>query len=232
MRLLITRPEPEATRTAERLRALGHEPVLAPMLATVFLDPKPPMIDPAGILLTSLNGVRALVRWPLPESWFALPVLTVGDRTAQAARAAGFGDVRSADGDGEALAALAIATLDPKAGPLLYPAAVDRAGDWSDRLAGAGFEIVLVEAYRMDAATDLPDSVVAALRAGEIDGVLVYSPRTAKTLSALVGTVRPPLPLDGLAVYALSPNVAAALDFGAVHAADAPTEDALLALLA
>jgi uroporphyrinogen-III synthase len=232
MRLLVTRPEPEATRTAERLRALGHEPVIAPMLTTIFLDPKLPAIDPAAILLTSLNGVRAMTRLSLPESWFALPVLAVGDRTAEAARAAGFRDVRSADGDGEALATLVIATLDPEAGPLLYPAAVDRAGDWPDRLAEARFEIALAEAYRMDPVARLPDSVVAALRAQEIDGILVYSPRTARTLSRLLADVRPPLPLDGLAVYALSPNVAAAVDFGAVHAADAPTEDALLALLA
>jgi uroporphyrinogen-III synthase len=231
MRLLVTRPEPEATRTAERLRALGHEPVIAPMLETVFLDPPLPAIDPAAILVTSLNGVRALARWPLSDGWFARPVLAVGDRTAGAAREAGFRDVRSADGDGEALAELAIATLDPKAGPLLYPAAVDRAGDWPGDLTEAGFEIALVEAYRMDPATALPDSVVAALRERAIDGILAYSPRTATTLSRVVEAIRPPLPLDGLAVYALSPNVAAALDFGTVHAAKEPTEDALLALL-
>lgn len=232
MRLLVTRPEPEATRTAERLRALGHEPMLAPMLETVFLDPPLPAIEPAAILVTSLNGVRALARWPLPADWFARPLLAVGDRTAEAAREAGFLDVRSADGDGAALAALAIATLDPAAGPLLYPAAVDRAGDWPDRMVAGGFAIRLVEAYRMDPAAELSDSAVAALRDRSIDGVLVYSPRTAKTLSRLLAAIRPPLPLDGLAVYALSPNVAAALDFGAVHAADEPTEDALLTLLA
>ena len=201
------------------------------MLRTVFLDPPQPAIDPAAILVTSLNGVRALTRWTLPDGWFALPVLAVGDRTAEAAREAGFQDVRSADGDGEALATLAIATLHPGRGPLFYPAATDRAGNWPDRLVAAGFTVRLVEAYRMDPATRLPDSVVAALRGQSIDGVLAYSPRTATTLSQVLRAVRPPLPLAGLTFYALSPNVAAALDFDTVRAANAPTEEALLALI-
>ncbi|BCP55696.1 uroporphyrinogen III methyltransferase [Kaistia sp. 32K] len=236
MRLLVTRPELEATRTAERLRALGHEPVIAPMLQTVFLDPPLPAIDPAAILLTSLNGLRALARWPLPAAWFALPVLAVGDRTAAAARGAGFADVRSADGDGVALAELTLATLPPTAGTLLYPAAVDRAGNWTETLAQAGYELALVEAYRMDPAASLPDSAATSLREGRIDGVLLYSPRTATALVRCLAALDPPARLDGLTIYALSENVAAALRagnlrFGTIRIAEKPTDDALLALL-
>ena len=36
MRLLVTRPEPDASREAETLTARGHEPVLAPLLAIEF----------------------------------------------------------------------------------------------------------------------------------------------------------------------------------------------------
>ncbi len=231
MRLLVTRPEPEATRTAERLRELGHEPVTAPMLTSVFLDPPMPAIDPVAILLTSLNGVRGLMRWPVPEAWFALPVLAVGDRTAEAAREAGFASVSSADGDGVALAALAMERLEPDAGPLLYPAAVDRAGTWTETLTGAGHALELVEVYRMEPAASLPDSVVAALREDRVDGVLVYSPRTATALSGCVDRLDPRPDIDRLPVYALSPNVAAAMRFGDVHIAEKPTDDALLALI-
>jgi uroporphyrinogen-III synthase len=231
MRLLVTRPEPEATRTAERLRALGHEPVMAPMLTSVFLDPPMPAIEPAAILLTSLNGVRGLMRWPVPDTWFALPVLAVGDRTAEAAREAGFVTVHSADGDGIALAALVMATLRPEAGPLLYPAAVDRAGAWTNSLTEAGYGLELVEVYRMEPVASLPDSVVACLRDGGIDGVLVYSPRTAKALSDCVDRLDPRPAIDTLALYALSPNVAAAMRFGDLRVAEKPTDDALLALI-
>ncbi|WP_336801139.1 uroporphyrinogen-III synthase [Kaistia sp. MMO-174] len=229
MRLLVTRPEPEATRTAERLRALGHEPVLAPLLETVFLAPPPPGFRPAAILLTSGNGLRGLLRWPNFRAWLDIPVLAVGDRTATAAREAGFRDVRSADGDGEALASLAIATLDPAAGTLLYPAAIDRAGLWPDKLTATGFTISLVETYRMDPVAALPDPVADDLHQGRLDGVLLYSPRTAKTFVGLVARLDPQPPLDHLSIYALSANVASVLTFGSVLIADEPTDDALLA---
>lgn len=231
MRLLVTRPEPEATRTAERLRALGHEPVMAPLLETCFLDPPPPSFEPSAILLTSTNGLRGLMRWPVPASWFELPVLAVGDRTAEAARAAGFTQVQSADGDGQALATLALATLDAAAGTLLYPAAVDRAGNWTERLIAAGHALSLVEIYRMDPVARLPDSVVDDLHQRRIDGVLLYSPRTAETFSRLVAGLDPQPPVSHLPIYALSPNVAAALTFGATSIAGKPTDDALLAMI-
>lgn len=231
MRLLVTRPEPEASRTAERLRDLGHEPVKAPMLTSVFLDPPMPAIDPAAILFTSLNGVRGLLRWPVPDAWFSLPVLAVGDRTAEAAREAGFGRVYSADGDGIALAALTMAMIRPGAGPLLYPAAVDRAGTWTQTLAEAGHALELVEVYRMEPVKSLPDSVISSLRDGLVDGVLVYSPRTASALSGCVDLLDPRPALDHLVVYTLSPNVAAAMRFGDLHIAEKPTDDALLALI-
>lgn len=231
MRLLVTRPEPEATRTAERLRALGHEPVMAPLLETQFLDPPAPRFRPAAILLTSGNGLRGLLRWPESRGWIDAPVLAVGDRTAEAARAAGFTDVGSADGDGEALASLAIESLDPNNGTLLYPAAVDRAGHWPERLIAAGFTLSLVETYRMDPVARLPNRVEDDLHQGRIDGILLYSPRTAKTFVELVGRLDPQPLLDHLSIYALSPNVACALTFGTAFIASEPTDDALLALI-
>jgi len=231
MRLLVTRPEPDATRTAERLRALGHEPVMAPLLETAFLDPKPPSFRPSAILLTSGNGLRGMLRWPGAADWLDITVLAVGDRTAEAARAAGFTHVLSAEGDGEALATLTIASLDPTAGTLLYPAAVDRAGQWPERLAAAGFTISLAEIYRMDPVASLPDSVVADLHQGRLDGVLLYSPRTAKTFVQRVVALDPQPPADHLSIYTLSPNVASSVTFGRIFTAPEPTDDALLALI-
>jgi uroporphyrinogen-III synthase len=229
MRLLVTRPEPEATRTAERLRALGHEPVMAPLLEAIFLDPPQPAFQPAAILLTSGNGLRGLLRWSFPASWLDIPVFAVGDRTAEAARDAGFSKVLSANGDGDALATLAIAALAPGAGTLLYPAAVDRAGNWPERLIAAGHALSLVEVYRMDPATRLPDSVANDLRQRRIDGVLLYSPRTAKTFVQLVAGLNPQPPVDDLPIYTLSETIASMLTFGTVFIAAEPTDDALLA---
>ena len=41
MRLLVTRPEPEAQRLKARLEELGHEVTVEPLLAVSFDDPDP-----------------------------------------------------------------------------------------------------------------------------------------------------------------------------------------------
>src|SRR5262245_272902 len=113
-RVAITRAQPGADETAARLRALGAEPVIAPLptIAPCAFDTSVAGAD--ALLFTSSNGVRV---FPDVGGARAVPVLAVGDATAEAARGAGFSDVRSADGDVEKLAALARQTL--KAGSKL-----------------------------------------------------------------------------------------------------------------
>jgi uroporphyrinogen-III synthase len=65
MHLLITRPLPDAERTAEALRARGHTVTLAPLLrvepiADARFGPGPF----AGVILTSANAVRAMQGHP------------------------------------------------------------------------------------------------------------------------------------------------------------------------
>ena len=60
-----------------------------------------------AVLITSANGARAVAAHPRRGELTALPVLAVGQASAAAARAAGFADVTSADGDGGDLARLA-----------------------------------------------------------------------------------------------------------------------------
>ncbi|MCX5477675.1 uroporphyrinogen-III synthase [Kaistia geumhonensis] len=228
MRLLVTRPQPEAERTAAELVRRGHEPVLAPLLVTEFL-PAPAFTAPAALLFTSANGVRAVDAWPGERVSRAIPALCVGARTAAAARVAGFTDVRSADGDGDDLARLVLATLDPAAGPLLHPTVARPARDLAVLLGGGGFTVETVEAYRMSEVEALPDAVETALRSGAIDGVLLYSRRTAETFARLTQGLRPHL--AAMPVYCLSADVAAGAGGGRMLVAAAPNEAALLALV-
>ncbi len=102
MKLLILRPEPGGSETAARARAMGLEPVLAPLFA--IRPVAGPAVDPSGydaVLLTSANGARHA-----PAGLAALPCFAVGERTADAARAAGFADVRTGPSDGAAAAAM------------------------------------------------------------------------------------------------------------------------------
>jgi uroporphyrinogen-III synthase len=233
MRLLVTRPEPDNARTAAALRVRGHEVMLAPLLhieAVADADlGAPPW---AAILLSSANGARAIAAHARRAELSGLPVLAVGRSSAEAARAAGFADVVSADGDGRDLARLAAARLSGSHQPLLYLAGEDRARDLVGELAAHGLTVRTVVIYRAASVSAFPQGVRAALEQGRIDGVLHFSRRSADTYVACAGEFL----LLALAPvhYCLSAGVAEPLKrAGAkrIRVAAQPEEASLLALV-
>ena len=128
--------------------------------------------------MTSGNAARALAGHPRRNELARLPLFAVGQQTAQAARDAGFTEVISADGDGGDLVRLIAGRVRDPAGPLLYLAGSDRARDLAGDLSGAGLRVETAEVYRAIAAGALPGTVVEALRAGALDGILHYSRRS------------------------------------------------------
>ena len=91
MRILVTRPEPDASREAEALAARGHEAVLAPLLNIEFARDVP--VDLAGaqaLIVTSRNALRALSSRRELEDARKLPLYAVGEATSRAARELGF----------------------------------------------------------------------------------------------------------------------------------------------
>lgn len=235
MRVVVTRPVEDAERIAAPLRDRGIDVMVEPLLAIV---PRAGAeVDTSGIqatLLTSANGVRALARAlggdPGP---LRIPALAVGDQTAAVARELGFTDVRAADGDVTSLAALVRATLKPDDGVLLHAAGSHVAGDLAGDLAGDGYVLRRVHLYESRTASAFSGDLRAALTAGTVDAVLLYSPRTAKTFATLAeqGDLRDAC--SSVTAYCLSPNVAEALGdlpFAAVRVAPRPEQDALLAL--
>ena len=84
MRVLVTRPAGQADRTAARLRAAGHEPVLAPVLviaATGAAWPTP--LD--ALVLTTAQAALAMPETAVRD-WRDVPAFAVGQRTAEALR--------------------------------------------------------------------------------------------------------------------------------------------------
>src|SRR3954470_20739844 len=160
MRLLVTRPEPDNARTAAALRAKGHQVVLAPLLHIESIANTDLGAPPwAAILLTSANGARAVAGHPRWSELMRLPVLAVGRTSAEAARAAGFADVTSADGDADDLARLAARRFAGSKLPLLYLAGEDRSGE----LAVPGLTVRTVVIYRAARAGEFPPGARAAL---------------------------------------------------------------------
>ena len=231
MHLLITRPGDDGARLAEALRQLGHDPILEPLLTIRHLDGPP--LDLAGvqaILATSANGVRAIVGRTNKRD---LPLYAVGDATAREAKAALFSEVHSADGDVMALAALVRAKLDPAKGPLVHIAGTEVAGDLAGSLAGAGFTLRREVLYESEPANSLSPSAIAAIKEERIDVVMLYSPRTAATLSRLIRKARLVRDCRRIELLCLSSAVAEAahdIPWAGTRLASEPTQEAMLAL--
>ena len=187
MRVLITRPEREATALATALTERGHAPVIAPLFRLETLSPPPDftasLASVQAVLLSSANGARALAETTPQRS---LRIFAVGDTTASTAEGVGFANVTSAEGDGAALARLVRQRLDAKAGPLLHVAGADVAADLGAALEEAGFTVIRVTLYKARETEALPDSARAALEAHALDAATFFSPRGSTVFARLI----------------------------------------------
>ena len=183
MRILLTRPEADAARTAAALRERGHEAIVAPLLCIEIAADADLGAGPwAAILVTSANAVRAIAGHKRRGELRGIPVFTVGAHSAQDMRAAGFAAVSSADGNVADLATLVAARL-PAGARLLYLAGEERSGDLAGALRAQGFAVDTALVYRAVAAQQLPRQAVTALAAG-VDAVLHFSRRSAEAYVA------------------------------------------------
>jgi uroporphyrinogen-III synthase len=232
MRLLVTRPEPDATRTAETLRARGHDVLVAPLLATLAIAAE--FAGPYdGVLMTSANAARALTAHRRRSELTRLPCFAVGGRTAEAARTAGFASTVSADGAFGDLVDLVTARFD-RAARLLYLAGEDRAGDLAAEMAKRGIAVDTAVVYQAIAAEKLPAHLTEALRESALDGALHYSRRSVATLLTFARHSGAMNTIADLSHFCLSAEVAAPLrEAGARRIAIAarPDEASLLDLI-
>lgn len=230
--LLVTRPAEDAEVTAQKLRARGYDPVLSPLLTISVLaeTPVPELADYRGIIVTSANGVRALATRTQRRGDL---IMAVGDHTAAKARALGFTQVESADGDAVVLVNYVRDQLDPHEGKLLHVRGETLAVDPLPLLEDAGFTVDSCILYRATPSESLSAAAIAALMARTVGGVLLYSPRSARVFEAALTRTLPPETAGALTAYCLSPAVAKALSlpYRAVAIAPHPLGEALLGLL-
>lgn len=210
--VIVLRPEPGASATVARARALGLDAIAIPLFDVEAVEWTAP--DPAGfdaLLLTSANTVRhggaAL------EAFRTLPVHAVGAATAEAARATGFTIARCGTGGVDEL----LETLGPGL-RLLHLCGEDRRTPANPHQA-----IEAIPVYRSRAIDPAPGLERA------IGGVvLVHSPRSGQRLAELIED------RSTIAIAAISGAAAEATGTGwsEIHIAAQPGDDALLALAA
>ena len=227
MRVLLTRPLDRSRAVAATLEAEGIDCLIWPL--TKIVPAARALSVPPGtsaLLFTSANGVRAFAAL---EPRRDLPALCVGEATAEAARRAGFADVRSAGGDARALVALA---RESGIRAFLHPRGRDAAGDIAGWLAGSGQRVAEAVLYEATEAGPPPAPVAAALAEGELDLVTVWSPRGGAILAARLDALDADLGATDL--LAISPAAAAPLaaaGFRRRIVAEAPSGTAMLAAI-
>ena len=233
MRIWVARPEPGAARTGERLAAMGHAPLIAPVL--VVRPTGAPLPDGPfdAVVLTSANALAALLATTEAAPLRGLPVFAVGARTAALAAQAGLGPVVRGQGDACALADLIRARLAPGT-RLLHVAGAERKNEPAASLTAAGCAVTALVAYAAASLPSLPEPAAAALARSPpgLDAVLHYSHRSAATARDLAQAAGHGGAFRRLRHYCLSADVAAPLEAAGIPVhfiAARPSEDALLA---
>lgn len=230
MRILLTRPRQQSLATARMLHVKGHRVLIDPMLSVRHVPHDPVAGEGvAAVVLTSSNALPGL-----DDPLRRLPILAVGQATAQAAIAAGCASVLTAAGDGVELAGLVRERIPPEAGTILHVCGEEVRDGLEAALVEAGYRYQRLVVYRTETAARLAPRTVQALEGHELDAVLFYSPRTAQVFARLVER-------DGLAGHlahvsavCLSEPIAAeirGLPWRSVEVAQRRDQTALLACL-
>lgn len=227
--MLVTRPEEDSGSTAARLREMGHVPIVTSLLEVRFRDgPEIALENIQALVATSANGVRAFTRRSARRD---LPVFAVGAQTAAMARASGFADVRNSDGDSIVLADAIVHWASAHRGALLHAAGNEASGKLAARLSEHGFQLRREVLYDVASVERLPAIAQAALERGELDAVLLYSPRSAETFvrcvedAGLSSTCRN---IIAVCISKAAADRAKALPFRELRIAGLPSENELL----
>lgn len=232
-RVVVTRPVDASADLAAELADQGIEALAAPMLTVEFLRPTASVPETAqAILVTSGNGAEGAARLTGRRD---LPVLAVGEATAEAARAAGFREVSAASGDAVALIAHVSERCRPADGPLVWASGEAISTDLTTELGALGFRVERRVVYRTAQADALPPAVVRALRERSVEGVLFFSPRSAEAFARLTAEADLVAECADVAAYCMSDAIARAaskLAWRAIHVAETPSKAALLGSLA
>jgi uroporphyrinogen-III synthase len=195
MRILLTRPEADARKSAQALGAEGFETLIAPLFEIASTGEAKPAGDFTALLATSAHAFDALT-----SNLSSLPLYVVGERTAETAQRKGF-HVAQIAADGESLARL----IGQGATHFLYLAGRERRPELEVHLTQQGHSVTPWIVYETKSAELFPTQAQDALATGRIDAVLHFSTRSAalyRTLAQRAGIEREALEPAQIAISA------------------------------
>lgn len=219
--ILILRPQPGASETAERAGAIGLDALVAPIFEIEPIQwQAPDASEFAAILFTSANAPR--FGGAELKLFLDLPCYAVGESTAAAAGKAGFRNIRTGPSDGAALVEMMVHDG--------IPAAFHASGRDHVALEHQDIRIERRAVYASNAVAFLPPEAVMAL--GKDTLALLHSPRAASHFAALVEAAGLSKQRTGLAAISKAAAVAAGEGWKSIAVSPEPRDHALLELAA
>ena len=180
MRILVTRPEPDALELKGLIEERGHSVAVEPLMRVVYHALEPADLDGVtAIVATSRNALRALRGSPALAKVRGLRIYAVGAATALEARRLGFETIVKGPGTADALVPIIASTLDPSEEMLLHLRGNRVASNLRGDLEGHGFHMMETVVYEMLAAKNLSEAIRDEIADGSIEAVMLMSPETA-----------------------------------------------------
>ena len=204
MRVLVTRAQPAASRTAARLASLGHEAIIFPLFEIKDTSTEIPTNPFAAYIFTSSNAIEVLQerQWrPVnPDA----QVFCVGEKTAQSASSLGFTHITHAQGGARKLAEKIICANLPASSNILYFTTPDRSFDLKSHLAPYELNIENLDIYRAEPIQFNADEFLTSFNETAPDVILCYSKRSAEQLADLINSTKIECRLKDIRLIAIS----------------------------
>lgn len=217
--VLVTRPEPGASNTAQRLVALGFDVQKLPLTEIIDLSFEVPSTAFDAVIITSPQALHNIATHLLD-----IPLYAVGHSSAAAAHLAGFQNVITSGGDVAQLVET-IRTAVPAGTHLLYLCGKVRRPDLE--LALADYALTAIETY------DARKTDCAPISLPPLDLVLLTSQQSAEQIISLLAQPHLRQALINAHFLCLSQRIAdrlAGVKPNHVHVTLKPDEDSLLNL--
>ena len=177
MHILLTRPFEDCSEMILKFQSLGNKVSHLPLLRIDKVNyDETALLDLKGIIFTSANAVKFLDIKKINKK---LLCFCVGNATEKKARAVGFQNVISAEGNVENLKELILQNFDQKDGKMIYVSGETISVDLDQQLLKEGYNIKRIINYRTVHNENFNNKFVKELKLNMPDVVYVYSQNSA-----------------------------------------------------
>ena len=177
MHILLTRPFEDCSEMILKFQSLGNKVSHLPLLRIEKVNyDETDLLSLKGVIFTSANAVKFLDVKKIDKN---LLCFCVGNATEKKARAVGFQNVISAEGNIENLKELILQNFDQKDGKMIYISGENISVDLDQQLLKEGYNIKRIINYRTIHNENFNEEFVKQLKLNMPDVVYVYSQNSA-----------------------------------------------------